>query len=111
MEQTKSGIIIPTRRPAQCQFCGQQVFPQNEVNGKFHFKDGKIICVQCRIIKSNRNARGMMLDIQRNLPKDLKEKERARQNRANDHAIQVAIESQKNSDAKMDKKKIIIQIP
>lgn len=111
MERTESGIIIPTRRPAQCQYCGQQIFPQNEVNGKFHFKNGKIICIQCRILKSSKNARGMMLDIQRNLPKDLKEKERARQNSANDHAIKVALENQENSAVKMNKKKIIIQIP
>jgi len=104
MEQTKSGIIIPrSKKPALCGFCGQPVFAHNEVNGRIHFRVGKVICISCRVL-SGKQARGIVLDVARNIGKDRMEKQRVKQNKANDQAIEVALASQDNTRTKMNKK-------
>lgn len=103
MHSTQSGILLPGVKPGrqsmQCGFCPNKIYRDQEAGHRLFVLSGKPICPRCRIL------RGRMGDKIKNdraaYERDLREKEKFEQAKADADAIITAEISQRNTQTKI----------
>lgn len=83
------------KRPPKCQKCGAPILGDKKL-----FIDGRLVCAKCKIMSVSRFAKQIQYD-GRNWRKNIDKKLESEQERANQRAIDVAISTQRETDAKI----------
>ena len=86
-------IINPFRKFVHCGYCEKYIFQDQEVNGRLFVKNGKPICVLCRV-KLGKKWKQIDAEVNRYIIKDQEMKEEVIQAAADQKVIELAIESQ-----------------
>ena len=101
--KTNSGILVPQKKPIgyRCGFCPEIIFQHKESGNKVRLSNGKPICPRCRILRG-RFGKQIMSDKKAYL-KDIDLKEKMAQEKANQNAIKVAEQTQRDTKTKIKK--------
>jgi len=96
-----SKIITPLKKTikAKCGYCPRIIFKENETDGTFKRKDGKLICPVCRATKLSKFSGEIKKDEKKYKKDKVKQEEISKANTLKDN-IDVAIASQDRAGKK-----------
>lgn len=95
--KTKSGLLVPKKEDVgvKCAFCPMVIFKDKEAKGRLFVKNGKPICVRCRILTGKFGNK--IKSDKGKFEKDYKLRNDIAQQRANDEIMRIAAISQKKT--------------
>jgi uncharacterized Zn finger protein (UPF0148 family) len=100
-----SKIIIPNKKTikVRCGYCPRIIFKEDETDGTFKKKDGKIMCPVCRATKLS-NFKGEIKKDEKNYNADKLVQEKISKERALGEVTDIAVASQINLGKKYKRK-------
>lgn len=106
--KNKAGILVPKDKEVgvRCSMCPEMIWSHNEAGGRVHLVKGKPVCARCRIMKLGNPL--MIKQIRSDKAKylkDLDEKDKYQQAKADEQVRLVASQSIKQTKTALKRKK------